>query len=470
MNLEKIRIEHESTLEDPTSVLLNIYEAKDKGGVNELQKTLSIAESKLEILENKEGKEKIQDNQDWLVNNNNRINLYQISAALKGEKYNLADEDMDKIRAEQFFAYRQIQASLITAGEIQQPESVSLLADFINRKSENSYLSNTAIDSLAKNGLPESKEKINEIVNNEKYNFEIRTRAVLAGLRSGISFDSEKISKILSQYLEILGDKLCQSTGTYNIIEIAGLLPDKIQANNILEKLDNRLEDFPLKDSQWFKRDVISTRLNVEKNDQVEYLNKQLANRHYIAQNGIVFGSLDAGFDFSSFLPKQQDKFDKIAEVVDRLNKVFQTEPILYIDISSGDANEAGWTQNSIYFSSDYMNHRHEVNDLQQSAGHEACERWQSKGFVDTQLSKFYLQLMGQKYNNSQLDKFRLKYRIKEKTQAGHPWDGEREFIAELGSTLLVDPEVIPKLFDSKTDKLSLESLEYLKNKLDLKK
>jgi len=135
MSLEEFKMEHEFTLEDPTLALLNIYEAKNKGGVNELRKALNVAENKLDILENQTGKEKIQDNQNWLVNNNNRINLYQISAILKDEKYNLVDEKMDKIRAEQFFAYRQIQASLVTAGEIQQPRSVSLLVDFIKRKS-----------------------------------------------------------------------------------------------------------------------------------------------------------------------------------------------------------------------------------------------------------------------------------------------------------------------------------------------
>ena len=59
------------------------------------------------------------------------------------------------------------------------------------------------------------------------------------------------------------------------------------------------------------------------------------------------------------------------------------------------------------------------------------------------------------KYEGSQLDKFRLKHRMKDETNAGHPWDGEREFIAELGSTLLVDPSVSDKLFDPTRDQNS---------------
>ena len=44
---------------------------------------------------------------------------------------------------------------------------------------------------------------------------------------------------------------------------------------------------------------------------------------------------------------------------------------------------------------------------------------------------------------------------MKDETNAGHPWDGEREFIAELGSTLLVDPSVSDKLFDPTRDQNS---------------
>ena len=58
---------------------------------------------------------------------------------------------------------------------------------------------------------------------------------------------------------------------------------------------------------------------------------------------------------------------------------------------------------------------------------------------------------------------------MKDETNAGHPWDGEREFIAELGSTLLVDPSEIDKLFDPSKDQTALEALNYLKTKLNLK-
>jgi hypothetical protein len=76
---------------------------------------------------------------------------------------------------------------------------------------------------------------------------------------------------------------------------------------------------------------------------------------------------------------------------------------------------------------------------------------------------------MGEKYIGSELDKFRLNHREEAVTSSGHPWDGEREFIAEVGSALLVDSEARDKLFDSKTDKLSLETLDYFKAKLSLK-
>lgn len=57
---------------------------------------------------------------------------------------------------------------------------------------------------------------------------------------------------------------------------------------------------------------------------------------------------------------------------------------------------------------------------------------------------------------------------MKDETNAGHPWDGEREFIAELGSTLLVEPGMSDKLFDPTKDQTALEALNYLKTKLNI--
>lgn len=459
-------IEVEPKKERPTAILLDIYETTE---VSKIQGTLSTALEELNHLANSNGKQKHQENLDWLLNNNNRIDLYQITAVLNGENYDRADEEMDETKAKQLFAYRQIQAAFSVAGEISQPDSVKLLADFIDNNHENIYLCNTAIDSLAKNQTPEAKDEILKIADDQKYGYELRTRAVLAGLRAGVPFENEKVSVLLKQYIADLGDQICQSMGTYNIIEIVGLLTDSHLSAEILDELQNKMKNFPPEKTQWFERDIVSTRLAIQTGDKDEYLENKLPARHHVAKNGIVFGSLKPDFNFADFLNRHRDKFDRMAEVLGLLNQAFGTEPIMYVDISSGDANEAGWTQNSIYFSSDYIEHSHEIGDLLQSTGHEACERWQSKGFIDARLSKYYLQLMGQKYQGSQLDKFRLKHRMKDETNAGHPWDGEREFIAELGSTLLVDPSVSEKLFDPTKDQTALEALNYLKTKLNLK-
>jgi len=472
MNPEKnilTAIETESKKERPTAILLDIYETRERGEISKIQSTLSTAQEELHQLASSNGKQKLQENLDWLLNNNNRIDLYQITSVLNGDNYDRADEEMNIIKAKQLFAYRKIQAVLSVAGEISQPGGVQLLADFINNNHENVYLCNTAIDSLAKNQTPEARDEILKIADDQKYGYELRTRAVLVGLRAGITFENEKISALLKQYIADLGDQICQTMGTYNIIEIAGLLTDSRITAEILDELQNRIKNFPPEKTQWFERDIISTRLAVQTGDKDQYLEKTLSTRHYVAKNGIVFGSLKPDFNFAEFLDRHRDKFDRMADVLERLNQAFGAEPIMYVDISSGDANEAGWTQNSIYFSSDYIEHSHEIGDLLQSTGHEACERWQSKDFIDVQLSKYYLQLMGQKYQGSQLDKFRLKHRMKDETNAGHPWDGEREFIAELGSTLLVDPTASEKLFDPAKDQTALEALSYLKTKLNLK-
>lgn len=462
-----VSVDREFGRNKPAAILLDIYSAREGRDISKVQNVLRESIGDLKQLESAADKEKLKKNVDWLLNNNNRINLYQITAVLNGEEYDRADEEMDTVKAQQLLAYRKIQAALLTAGEIEHPEGVQTLVDFITSNLENNYLCTTAIDSLAKSKSPEAQEKLAEIIDDEHYGFELRTRAVLAGLRAGMSIDSGKVSTLANEYVESLGDELCQRTGTYTVIEIAGLLQDHTASAALLDDLHTRMQKFPPEQNQWFERDIVSTRLAVRTDDRDEYLDEALHSRKYVAANGIVFGALDPTVDFEDHLSRHREKFEEIANLIDRLNQAFRTEPILYVDISAGGTNEAGWTQNSIYFSSDYLEHTDDVSDVLQTAGHEACERWQSKGFIDVSLSKYYVQLMGEQYSGSELDKFRLNHRLAGKSNAGHPWDGEREFIAELGSTLLVDPSVIQKLFDLETDRIALEAVEYLKTKLN---
>ena len=461
------RIEIELSEENPKNELWEIYRTVNEDGLERLPQMMNQAETELSKIAAEIGDDQFRENLDWLLNNNNRIDLYHITAVVNGKPYDRADDEMDINKARQFLAYRKIQAILLTAGETDHIDASRLLSDFIEKNHTVPYLCNTAVESLAKSNIPEAKKKLFEIVDDPKYGFETRTRAVLAGLREEIQFESTKVIALLNEYVESLGEDLCQSIGTYNIIEIAGLLANN-EARTILDDLQEKMQALPPEKTQWFVRDIISTRLSIAADDKNEYIKKTLGKRQYASNEGIVFGTLDHDFDFKEFLTLHKNKFDKVAEIVSRINSAFRTEPIMYIDISTGDANEAGWTQNSIYFSRDYIKHSNNVDDLAQSAGHEACERWQSKGFIDVQLSEYYLQLMGQQYIGSELDKFRLKHRLIEETNAGHPWDGEREFIAELGSTLLVDPEKIKKLFDPSIDKTSVEALGYLKKKLHL--
>ncbi len=460
-NIESVPIH-----EQPRADLLDIYHSREDKDVLKLSEILTREEEVLESLE-KERKDDYDANLNWLLNNNNRIDLYQITAVLNGKIYGRAEDEMDEAKAKQLFAYRKIQAILLTLGEVGTQESVELLASFIERNPFAPYLCNTAIDSLSKNSEPNAKAELRKVIENANYNYEIRTRAVLAGLREGMEFDSLTVVDLLREYVDSLGENLCQTMGTYNVIEIAGLLKEKNESAKILDELYDKMRVFPDDKSQWFERDIISTRLTVKSEDKEKYLESNLPGRHYVSEGGIVFGSTDTDFNFQEFLLRHKNKLEKIAKLLNKINKAFGTEPIMYVDFNSGDANEAGWTQNSIYFSAEYIDHSGNVDDLLQSTGHEACERWQSKGFIDVELAKYYLQLMGDNYIGSELDKFRLKYRKNAETRAGHPWDGEREFIAELGSTLLVDSKWIDKIFDKEKDKTSFEALTYLKRKLN---
>src|SRR3989338_4313618 len=283
MDSEKFRIEAEPQKENPVDNLLEIYSVKDEGDLDKLSQAIDQAEVDLFKIATEIGADRFKENLDWLLNNNNRIDLYYITAVVNGEPYDRADDGMDISKAKQLLCYRKIQATLLTMGETNDPSTPQLLTDFIERNNVIPYLCNTAVESLAKSNIPEAREKLFEIVDNTNYGFKIRTRAVLAGLREGIQFENTKVVALLNEYARSLGDNLCQSVGTYNIIEIAGLLANN-EAVEILDELQKKMRALPQEKTLWFMRDIISTRLSFEADDKKEFLNKTLGERHYTSR------------------------------------------------------------------------------------------------------------------------------------------------------------------------------------------
>ena len=212
------RIEIELSEENPKNELWEIYRTVNEDGLERLPQMMNQAETELSKIAAEIGDDQFRENLDWLLNNNNRIDLYHITAVVNGKPYDRADDEMDINKARQFLAYRKIQAILLTAGETDHIDASRLLSDFIEKNHTVPYLCNTAVESLAKSNIPEAKKKLFEIVDDPKYGFEIRTRAVLAGLREEIQFESTKVIALLNEYVESLGEDLCQSIGTYNII------------------------------------------------------------------------------------------------------------------------------------------------------------------------------------------------------------------------------------------------------------
>jgi len=465
MNMERPRSEFEPKKENPRRELLEIYDAEDGADVDVLSRTIETSEKELADLADRIGGAKIKENLDWLSGNNDRINLYNIAATLNGEPCDKDGDEMNADKAKQLLCYRKIKAALLTAGETNASAGSQLLSDFIKKNRSLPYLCGAAVEALAKNNSLEARRSLQEIVDDQKLGFETRSSAVLAGLREGVRFEDNMVVDLLKDRIVSLGENLCDSEDTYKIIEILGLLAGDL-ARVMLDELWEKMKISPQEKIKWFLGDVISTGLSLA-DDKNEYLKKTLNENGFAVCEGIFFGSQDDGLDLNDFSTRNKNKLAKIAKAVTRINSAFKSEPVLFVDIRSG-GNEAGWTQNSIYFSRDYIEKSDIVDDLAQVAGHEACERWQSKGFVDVQLAKYYLQLMGDQFAGSGLEKFRLKNRLSNGSGAGHPWDGEREFIAELGGTLLVDPEKISELFDANKDKTCLKALEYLKKKLEL--
>ncbi len=413
------------------------------------------------------GEDRFRRNAEWLDDNNNRVNLYRI-AGQRDEEW-LRDEPADADSNEQFLEYRRINAALLRLAEIGGAEAASAVAEFFSGHMEHVRPAESSIDALAGIDAPEAEAKLLAMIERPEIPGRFRTRAILSGLRNHRSVEPGKAAGLLSERVRELGGDLHRSDETFAIIEAAGLIGGE-PAERLLAEIESALKGRPFEHRRWFERDILSTRLAVAPEKADDLLRERLGNRHYVTAGGTVIGSLDPNLDFPAFAEKERAKLDRIGEAVERVNRAFGSEPVKFIDITAEKLDDAGWTQNGLYESAAAIAHVEHPDDLAQGAGHEACERWQSKGFVDAAMARRYLQLMGDEYRGSPLEKFRLNKRMSAPTRAGHPWDGEREFIAELGSTLLVDPKQIDKLFDRNEDEAALDALTYLKRKLETRR
>lgn len=432
-----------------------VFETKD---ARELSHIFDRSEGLWRSMESRDGAEAVQADLDWFDQNNHRINLYQI-AGQRSEGWR--DEDMTPERGNHLFALKLRDAIIKQFAQTEnQLEASRALARTLRSEGMPEHTRETVIDTLARLGADGGRE-LEAYLSDERVAINRRLRAALSMSRYG-----ERSPMFVKRAQEVLyaASKSSSPSELNTALELCGLLGGEA-SRNALEAIDESAHSLAPNQRQWLERDLISIRLALDP-DSISSVEIQLEGRVWKSVSGIVFGSIQPTEGFQAYVERNHKKLELLGEALKRTNDAFGSEPILYVDLVPDNTTEIaneGWTQNAIYLSQTLTGHpRVSIRTTIQGAIHEACERWESKGFVDARMEQDYLRLLGTEYDNSGLDKFRLRHRYDIPSRAGHPWDGTREYMAEAGSILLADPSEREKLFDSEKDVIALQSLSYV--------
>ncbi len=397
---------------------------------------------------------------EWLADNNNRINLYQI-LGIRDERWD--GDSMDNERAAGLLSIKRVIISIKALAETDDATtSVGKLERTLHEHATERFICNAVIDTLARTGR-QGGDTLLGLMYDTELSDALHVRIALSLLRySHVGEDHKQQAVEILKRVAASEDPLV----LISVIELAGLIggdEGRIALGTIREKI----KDWSAEKRIWVERDLISTQLTIDPSYQDRVVN-DLHGKAWVSKAGIVFGALVPGNDFEAFVELHSERLEKMAEALVRINDAFGKEPVMYVDLIMEGKEGDGWTQNSVYASAEIVGHPFVTDTTNiQGIGHEACERWESKGFVDAEMERQYIQMMGDTYDGSVLDKFRLQHRIDILTQAGHPWDGSREYMAELGSMLLVDPEAANRLFNPEKNSIALDALESFAKKLE---
>jgi hypothetical protein len=436
--------------------LRRTLETKD---IDQLKDKLRSAESDWLSLEKRDGRETVGESLEWYDQHNHRINLYKIGGH-RSEEWD--EEESTPGRNEHLLSLKQLDIVLKQFARSENPTEASrVLHDVLNEGRLSEHSLETSIDTLARLGK-DGGSVLEAYSTNKAMPLHRRLRGMLSLFRYGepSAIFTEQVQDILAEVSGTTNPNLLNSA-----LELAVIMGVS-SGLRIMRIVEQQMQKLSSDQRQWLERDLLSAQLALNP-DGIQVVKKRLSGRAWVSHDGIVFGSL-ASMDvetFNVFVEKNLAKLEQLAEALKRTNEAFGSEPILYVDLIPDNMSEVaneGWTQNSIHLSQTLMEHpRVSIQSTVQGAIHEACERWESKGFVDAGMEEDYLRLLGNNYATSELDKFRLRHRIDIPSHAGHPWDGTREYMAEAGSILLAEPDKEKELFGSQTNGPASRALNY---------
>ncbi len=171
----------------------------------------------------------------------------------------------------------------------------------------------------------------------------------------------------------------------------------------------------------------------------------------FVDIDGILFGTHDRTVVSTEEIGSNREALVKSAELINLVNsKMLGKEPIKYVDIFPSDASgcPALWYECSLGMTIDFL--RDETpRAVAFVNAHEACEQKYVKGTFSRKLALTWLNAFENEGEVLKLMKTGVRIGDKyAKNGLGHPWDSEREWLAEAGSAVLIG-EKLPEEVNS---------------------
>lgn len=360
-----------------------------------------------------------------VVRNNDKVNISALDA-----QSSLSEADRVRL------AIRVLARCILRMGDIDKNgdhliKMWQLVARLPDASWNSTYFHNELYSALAKN----SPELLLRIVGQQlSPDFRVDPpTAMLAVLQSGHSVDQIAIKNLLGN-------------GGWNAgISLLYYLQDSDFKLAQIEKWLSEIEGQPYIRRCWRERELINALASFPEGERRLEKMREAGRINFIRVSGIYFGTLSTGITVEDLRDQRQTFLQAASYILESNRRFGGAERILYVDITPDEAegkrlNPAGWGFNSLYITYGcLLNNSPRVISF--ILAHEACEQRISHGSLTTEIGLSYVEAS----RDGTLEDLRLGRRIGGKyihSGLGHPWDSEREWLAESASALIIGEEM----------------------------